>query len=223
MKTLVLSLALACAVGVKMADAATVMKTGAGNTVTKIDRSVEYTGLTNGTPFADYHEDGVFTTHPTDVAKCQGNCGIGFGFGTGEFYYSNGFDGYVSIRTTDGLEFFGIELQIGSGFSLAHTTGHWEAFKNGSLTGSGEYHVEFGTVLGFSDMDLFDELRIASYRPSDVIPTLFDPDLRQTTAMDNVYMQLNAPVAPVPIPAGLPLLVVALGCFALVRHNFTGW
>lgn len=79
--------------------------------------------------------------------------------------------------------------------------------------------MAFGTVLGFHDESLFDELRIAAYDPTVLPPTFFDTASRQTTAMDNVHVQLSAPTS-VPEPGSIALFGLGfLGVFSQEKRK----
>jgi hypothetical protein len=155
------------------ARAGTIQTLGAGSAVSSVDRSANFDALAEGTNLTGYTEGGLGIS----VAdwSFQSPCCAEFpstgpypgaGFSGGFFYPWGGSDDPVHITAADGLDLFAVELNVGSGFigqGAVHV--YWEAYDNLALVGSGSLDVAKGTVLGFSDPNGFDELRIAGWRP----------------------------------------------------------
>ena len=202
------------------APAGTIQTLGAGSAVSSVDRSANFDALAEGTNLTGYTEGGLGIS--VADRSFQSPCCADFpstgpypgaGFSGGFFYPWGGSDDPVHITAADGLDLFAVELNVGSGFigqGAMHV--YWEAYDDLALIGSGSFDVAKGTVLGFSDPNGFDELRIAGLASSGSTGFGF-----QALALDNLVAQLDPPRdtqaatgVPVPPPAVLFLGVGAL-------------
>lgn len=101
---------------------------------------------------------------------CPGHPGfVGF---SGEFMYGIG-NGYFSIETTGGQFFTGLEFRAGTGYATELMS--WEAYRLGTLVGSGTLLAPSVVNVGFSDSLGFDELRYIGTAPAfDSVLAQFD-------------------------------------------------
>jgi hypothetical protein len=151
-------------------------------------------------------------------------------FGPGQSYVNVGggyyfpYDGafgntdWISIQTTESKAIYGLEFLYGNGWSNGNVNGplpwgndnavlEWQTYNGNTLVSSGSVTTGVGTVVGFSDPDGFDQLRVRATANS--IP----PDL-QELALDNVSVQLT-----VPEPSSLLLLGSGVFCLCGFRYR----
>ncbi|MBS1717563.1 MAG: PEP-CTERM sorting domain-containing protein [Armatimonadetes bacterium] len=223
--------AIACLAMVCAANAQTVQTIGSGSAVTSVDRMATFDLLDwnhNGTPLSDYTEDNMFigvngdswagTSSPPyfDPFHIQGNPAP-----QGFYFPDGGSFGWVSIYATDSQKIHALEFLYGNGWTTGDIYGvpwgndnaylDWETLVNGNVVSSGTVgpnpQLPVGTVVGFSDVTGFDELRLRCK-----ISTSFDPNV-QALAMDDMKVQFSA----VPEPA--TLCILGVGVVQLLRRR----
>jgi len=200
--------------------AGTIQSLGAGSAVSSVDRSANFNALAEGTNLTGYTEGGLGISvadwsyqSPCCADFPSTGAFPGAGFSGGFFYPWGGSEDPVHITAADGLDLFAVELNVGSGF-IGHGAVHvyWEAYDDLALVGSGSLDVAKGTVLGFSDPNGFDELRIAGLQFSGATGFGF-----QALALDNLVAQLDPPrdTAATGIPVPPAALLLGLGALLL--------
>lgn len=205
MKILLLSL---FCLFVSSANATTIFSIS--QTVTSADRSATFDTLTaNNIDLNNYIEDSLSFTvndftyqgftafYPNDSRT------------TGFYYGWGGNNGYVSISGTDNALFTAFDFLLGNGNPDDFTNIRWETYLNGALSSSGiESGIAKGQIVGWSDVNGFDELRVAasSYEASPGFGNL------QSIAIDD----FRAAVSPVPAPATVSLFGLGLGLVGLI-------
>jgi len=144
-----------------LAHAVTVFSTGAGSAVSTVNRIATFDSINaNGLSLLGYTEDSLIIS--VDDISFVGFDAFTDGVGS-MFHYGNGGNtAFVTITPTDNVDFVGLEFKAGLGNSqdLFLT---WETYRNNVLTGSGQEQVPRGTIVGFSDVLGFDELRVAAH------------------------------------------------------------
>lgn len=215
-----MKISLACTIlfSVAMASpsfSATITTTGPGSAVASADRTATFTGISGD--LSAYTEDGLSITAP-GTQCCFSNV----------HYEAGGNNSFATIKTVDGSDFFGIEFDFLTGNVTGPHNVVWESFKDGVSIGKGLLEGVLGvsgnqpaqTILGWTDIGLMDELRVASWFTGASGQTLTDFGQQQAIALDNVKIDYDVSgVSPVPLPAGLPLLVGAIGMLALARRR----
>ncbi|MGB5539877.1 MAG: hypothetical protein WBO37_07305 [Gammaproteobacteria bacterium] len=197
--------------GTAVAEAVTVSSIGAGSAVSSIDRSANFDSITtNGISFTPYSEGTLTINTP-------GSSVIGFNVfadtspgsvQTDKYYYASGNNGHVTITTSDGIDMFGVEFRVGHGFlGVVDTSVIWEAYSNNVLTGSGQFNTTRGSVIGWSDIAGFDELRVGANTTGSGYANFGEP---QAIAIDDLNVQISA----VPLPAAVWLF--GSGILALI-------
>ncbi|MDQ7838533.1 MAG: PEP-CTERM sorting domain-containing protein [Thermodesulfobacteriota bacterium] len=201
---------------------------GTGSSVSTIDRSAEFDSIVTYTSLDGYAEDNLRIS-TTNYAYVDYHSGAYFpsippshpGFSNGFFYPSGGVYDYISIKSTDGAQLFGLEFYVGSGWSSdSDAYIRWEIYDNSILTGLGTFTVGKGTVVGFNDPNDFTELRIgaaASLSEAGNNFSLFNNAL----AMDNLVADLSGG-GPPPIPEPATIFLLGSGLFGLagLRRKF---
>ena len=184
--------------GAVAAEAVTV-SIGAGSAVSSIDRSATFDTITsNGIDLSIYSEGQLNITTPD--TSFQGfnpfSTSTSPGPDTGFYYGGSGTNtSFVTITTTDGIDMFGLELLLGHGFTGVQAADVvWETYNDGNLTGSGNFSTSRGSIVGWSDVAGFDELRVGANAPD---YTSFGEV--QTIAIDDLNVQISA----VPLPAAV--------------------
>lgn len=199
--------------------AAVTQTIGAGSAITVIDRSATFAPITtSGMDLSAYSENQLSITVPD--SSYVGFDAFGGGDVTQIFYGSGGNTSYVTINTTDNVPIRGVEFLIGNGNFTSATNVVWEAWKAGSLVGSGTFVTPWGTVVGWNDPSGFDELRVGAWGGGAY--TAFGQE--QAIAIDNVNVQIT-PRAPVQIPTlsewGMIILcsLVVIGAISTRRRQ----
>ncbi len=196
-----------CALAFSAAQAATVT-IGSGSAVSFVDRTATFdTITTDGLDLSAYTEDSL-NISVADTSLVNLNP---FGDGTlTEFFYGDaGNNSYVSISTTDGTKIKALELKIGDGWqTIATTNVLWETLVNGISTDLGGLSPSDGSIIGWSDSNGFDELRIAA--SGEIVNNFGD---FQGAAIDDVKVQL------VPIPAAAWLFGSTLAALGWVGRR----
>lgn len=166
---------------------------------------------------------GVSTYTEDNIKVTQVNPGYGIwntynpgGMEGAKSWYPNGGDnGYTSISLADGGDFDAIGMLIGSGNS-SHDSIWYSLRLDGAEVASGTFaHTRAFTYIGFSD-GVFDEIWIrdgSTTRTSSVTD-----GTHNALAIDSIEVSA-ADVAPVPLPATLPFLLVGIGGFAVLRRR----
>lgn len=201
---------IALAVVLPCANASTFTAVGAGWAVTQIDRAATFDALnyaTNGAHLENF-------TEGTLVIATSGNNWVGTGAPDFDpFHGANGANrtfecpkygnnDWVVIRITDRSIIYAVEFMYGNGWTTGDIYGqypwgnhlgvlNWETWKNDQLVSSGSigdtWLLEMGTVVGFIDLDGFDELHVRCTIANSGDPTL------QVLALDNLNVQLRQP------------------------------
>jgi hypothetical protein len=119
----------------------------------------------------------------------------------GGFYFpydgSLGNTDWITIQTIDAMPIYALEFLYGNGWTNGDIFGplpwgsnnavlEWQTYRANSLVSSGFVTTNVGTVIGFSDLNGFDQLRVRATANS--IPA----DL-QELALDNLNVQLVVP------------------------------
>ncbi len=201
--------------------AAVTQTTGAGSSVTVINRSATFDSITTwGIDLSAYSENLLSITTPS--TSHVGFDAFGAGPATQLFYPSGGNNSYTAISTTDNVPIRGIEMLVGDGYGVGgQTYVYWEAWKAGSKVGSGTLATTRGTIVGWNDPNGFDQLRVGA---SNLVGyNAFGQ--AQAIAIDNVNVQ-TALIQPAAIPTlsqwgiiVLSSLIVLGAIFALRRQQ----
>lgn len=162
-----------------------------------------------------YQEDGLFVTAPGP------HCCF-----AGVHYESGGNTSYVTIATVDGSDFYGLEFDFGTGNPDGLHNVVWETLRDGVSVGSGILVDVFSSnglrngfnVLGWTNADGFDELRVGSWRTGTVGLTYTAFGQRQAIAIDNVRIDYDRATV-IPLPASMPVLLAALGALGIVARR----
>ena len=182
-------------------------------TVTSVDRSATFDALiSDGISLNNYAEDSLFvtvndTTYQGFTAFLPGDYRT-----TGFHYGSGGNLGYVSISGTDNQTFTAIDFLLGDGAIGSNDTNiQWETYLGGVLISTGtEIGVEKGQIVGWSDTQGFDELRVAA-QGSEPLPGFGN---FQAIAIDDLRAQV------VPIPSAVWLFGSGLlGLIGVARRK----
>ncbi|MRV74783.1 VPLPA-CTERM sorting domain-containing protein [Duganella sp. FT92W] len=79
----------------------------------------------------------------------------------GNYMATAGNNAYISIRRTDGSDFYNVEFAAGTGY--LNLNGYWKTYNNGVQTGSGNFSKPDGAILGLADVGGFDEVRYYAF------------------------------------------------------------
>lgn len=200
------------------AVAATVQTTGTGSAVTTVEASASFE--TSGALFDNPYVEGgmlfsrsnlTFDNNSCGFAGCAGH--LGFTGFSGNYMYGTGDGGFFTIQAGGSSPFFGLEMQVGSGFSQSNVLVVWEAFSGATLVGSGNVNTAVGSVVGFSDSNGFDSLRFTSSNGGDIA------DFNNTfnaPAFDSVRAQFTAPV---PLPGSLGVMGIGVAALVAMRRR----
>jgi hypothetical protein len=187
-----------------------IFSTGAGSAVTSVDRVATFDSITgDGIDLSAYTEGLLSITVPS-VSFVDFDPFNGAGSTTGFHYGRSGNTSFVTVRGTDNAVFTGIEFLLGTGFPSSEAQVRWATFLDNVQTGTGVSALSQGTVVGWSDLTGFDELRVSATLASS--PTLNFGDF-QAIALDNLSAELHDYI---PEPSTLLLLgfgLVGLGLF----------
>lgn len=179
---------------------------GSGSAVSTITNSADFElNTTLSTPYSEgglvFTYNGSTDNNTCGYAGCTDHSGFYPGF-SGNYMYSVGTGTFISIKMSDGRDFFGIEFAAGSGFSSGGY-GFWETLNDGVITGNGDYPFIGVQVLGLADASGFDEVRY--YNPYD----RNDSFGYGAPAIDTVRVG-TSDISSIPEPGSLALLAVAL-------------
>jgi hypothetical protein len=163
-----LALAAATATAAVGASAAVIQTFGAGSAVKTVTNLAHFDA--NTTLSNNYTEGGLLFRY-TGTAN---NSGCGFAGAdcyddpselsssfSGNYMSTNGTDAYLSVKKSDGSDFYKIEFSAGSGYSSLF--GFWRTLNNGVQTGQGNFSAGDGTILGLADTAGFDEVRYFAF------------------------------------------------------------
>jgi len=185
-------------------QATIITTTGEGTAVTDIDRIATFDNISGS--LLGYTEDNILVS-VDDTQCCLESM----------YYGSGGNDSFVTISTTDGIDFFGLELQIGSGYSSAMHNVVWEIKRDGITTGTGVLYdiytsslVNERVTLGWSDVGLFDTLLIGASLSSNNYNAFGQS---QAIALDNVKIDFGD-IKQVPEP--ISILLFFLGFVGII-------
>jgi hypothetical protein len=113
----------------------------------------------------------------------------------GNYMATSGTNAYISVRKTDGGDFYRIEFAAGSGYLALN--GYWVTYDDGLRTGSGNFSASRGAVLGLGDVDGFDEVRYFAFSTPNRQAGYSAP------ALDEVRVGLPEPASPALCAAAL--------------------
>ena len=182
-------------------------------TVTSVDRSATFDALiSNGISLNNYAEDSLFVTvNDTTFVDFITPFSPGDFRTTGFHYGAAGNVEYVSISGTDNQTFTAIDFLLGDGVTSDDTNIRWGTYLGGVLISTGtEIGVEKGQIVGWSDTQGFDELRVAA-DGSEPLPGFGNP---QAIAIDDLRAQV------VPIPSAVWLFGSGLlGLIGVARRK----
>lgn len=226
--TLLAAMSLAVA---RYAAAVTFQTFGDGSAVTSIDRQALFTGLDylhNGTSLSDYTEDSLivgtsgdsFSGWGPNVQPYFNPFHVPMDPTTQAFYYPDGGSTeWVTIETADAQAIHAVEFLYGNGWTTGDIYGvpwgnnlgfvEWQTLSGGSLVSSGTIGPDpilpVGTVIGFWDVQGFDQLQVRC-RIANADPAL------QALAMDDLHVQLS------PVPEPTSLAALGFGALLAVRR-----
>jgi MYXO-CTERM domain-containing protein len=106
----------------------------------------------------------------------------------GNYMATSGMNAYISVRKADGGSFVRIEFAAGSGYQALN--GYWATYDDGLRTGSGNFSMPRGTVLGLGDGAGFDEVRYFAFSAPNRQAGYSAP------ALDEVRVGLPEPASP---------------------------
>lgn len=199
-----LLVAVICSLSMRV-GAIPVYSTGAGNSVTTVNYSAKFDPIVTGMSLLNYTEDNLIVSID-DYAHLEFSPGPGF---DNKFHYGSGGNySYVTIKTADSKEIIGLEFILGNGYGTSGYMG-WEIYDNNILVNSGNSGlIARGTVVGWKDIDGFDELRVGcAYSQG------YTFGQHQAIAIDNVNVQTEGDNA-VPEPASIIFLGIGLAGLA---------
>jgi hypothetical protein len=163
-----LAIAVGAATAAMSASAAVIQTFGAGSAVKTVTNVAHFDA--NTTLANNYTEGGLLFSY----FGSGGNNGCGYaGFNcyddpselsssfSGNYMSTAGTDAYVSVKKTDGSDFYKIEFSAGSGYLSLN--GFWRTLNNGVQTGQGNFSAGDGTILGLADTAGFDEVRYFAF------------------------------------------------------------
>jgi hypothetical protein len=193
------------------ASASVIASFGAGSAVMTVTNFAGFeanTGLLN-----NYAEDGLLF-HYSGSANNNG-CGYEgydcYDYPTdlspafsGNYMATAGTNAFLSVRKTDGSDFYRIEFAAGAGY--LNLNGYWKTFNNGLQTGAGNFSKPAGAVLGLVDLGGFDEVRYYAFSTANKQSGFSSP------AIDQVRVG-------VPEPGSLSLFAGALVGLLAVRRR----
>lgn len=79
----------------------------------------------------------------------------------GNYMATAGTNAYLSVKKSDGSDFYRIEFAAGSGYLSLN--GFWRTLNDGVQTGQGNFSAADGAVLGLTDLAGFDEVRYFAF------------------------------------------------------------
>jgi hypothetical protein len=150
------------------ASAAVIQSFGVGSAVQTVTNTAHFDA--NTTLANNYVEDGLLFSY-VGSAK-NNNCGfagvncyddpseLSSSF-AGNYMATAGTNAYVSVKKSDGSDFYKVEFAAGSGY--LNLNGFWRTLNNGVQTGQGNFSAGDGTVLGLADIAGFDEVRYFAF------------------------------------------------------------
>lgn len=158
----------------------------------------------NTTLANNYVEDGLVFKY-TGIGN-NGNCGYAgvncYDFTQdlspaflGNYMSTSGNGAYISVRRTDGSDFYGIQFAAGSGY--LNLNGYWQAYNDNVLTGAGTFSRDPGAVLSLRDWRGFDEVRYFAFSRSGATSGF------SSAAIDEVRADLPEPGSIALLGAGL--------------------
>jgi hypothetical protein len=194
--------------------------TGAGSAIAgAADRTATFDGVVNGTPLADYAEDGLnVRVAQTATVGFDPTGGVNPAAFSGGFHYPNGGAfSPTSLTAVGGAPIYAAEFTVGNGFTQNQTT-YLRVEGIGVVSGTGFTFVSAlpsGTVFGFISEAALSEVRIAAYAD---LATASSPvgTVVQSLALDKVRVNVTPTTAAVPEAGALPLLGVGGALLPLV-------
>lgn len=191
------------------ASAAVITTAGSGSAVTNVFRQALFTGISGS--LLNYTEGGLIVS--TNNSQCCFS---------DTYYGAGGGNNFVTITTPESFNFAGLELDLGSGFfNVGPHNVVWQTYRDSGLTDSGVitgvnagYPSTF-SVLGWSDVNLFDTLLIGAAPTSTGYNTFGQ---FQAVALDNVKLDMNGRQS-VPEPASIALFGLGMLGFAAARRR----
>lgn len=175
-----------------------------------------FVSFDSATADTEYLEDGVRVSqkdnNPGDIwTGCGAACNLGT---SGNIWYPNGGDnGWTEIAREGGSPFSAVGMLIGSGYGASVVEVVYELLLGERSVMLGRFETG-GGYLGFSGGD-FDTVRVGATLGQSL--SFFGDGTFQAAAIDSI--ELAGDLAPVPVPAGLPLLLAGLGGFGLMSQR----
>lgn len=120
----------------------------------------------------------------------------------GNYFATSGMNAYLSVRRTDGADFYRIEFAAGSGYQSLN--GYWATYADGQRTGSGNFSSPRGAIVGLVDGNGFDEVRYFAFSTANRQAGYSAP------ALDEVRIGLPEPASPALCAAALAGMAAVL-------------
>ncbi len=172
------------------ANAALTQTTGAFSAVTSVDRSASFNSLVEGQDLSAYTEDLLSIATPHVAYFCAPYIFKYNNDGSSYYYPKDGNYDWVTIKTTDGRAMEGVEFLYANGWYNDAVTIDWRAYVGATLVSSGSTVQDRGTILGFSDPNGFEILKVRA--------VVHEGDTYQAIAIENLKVQVGDFIVPEP-------------------------
>ena len=118
------------------------------------------------------------------------------------------------ISSQNGADLTALSFQFGTGYNPATFTGYWEAFKDGTMIGSGNFNT-IG-ILNFSDSSGFDQIKIGTY--SEPFTSFDGPFVSGNGVLASDAAGIFA-VAPVPEPSTWAMMILGFAGVGFMTYR----